>query len=130
MKKLENSLLNWEKALQSLQEAVATPPVESRDYGGIVQAFVSVYELTWKTLKLVLEVNGIQAPFPRIVFEESFKAGMLEGNEIWKAMMEARNLSMHTYDRELAITLCESIKKNYLNVLQKTFDRIKYDRRS
>lgn len=125
MSDIKQKLKNFDKALASLEAAVATPPVEDRDYGGIIQAFVSVYELTWKALKQILEINGISAPFPRVVFEESFKAGLVDGNEIWKEIMEARNLSMHTYDKELAVRLCSEIKEKYLAAFKKTAPKIR-----
>lgn len=115
-----NRKVNLGKSLASLELAVATPPTEDRDYGGIIQAFVSVYELTWKMLKHILESNGISAPFPRVVFEEAFKAGLVQDNEVWKDIIEARNLSMHTYDKQLAIKLCDDIKAHYLPVFQRT----------
>ena len=124
MKNLQQKIANLEKALKSLEAAVATPPIEDRDYGGIVQAFISTYELTWKALKAILEANGIEATFPRVVFEEAFKAGLVEGNEIWKAIMEARNLSMHTYNRQLAVDLCAKIKSDYLPIFLATFKKI------
>ena len=119
------SYLNLEKALKSLEKAVATPPVEERDYGGIIQAFESVYELTWKTLKKVLEVNGIDAPFPRVVFEEAFKRDMLEGNKIWLKISEDRNLSVHTYDQDMAIQLCKRIKDDYVVIFKQTVQKMK-----
>lgn len=125
MTKLDNKMSNLEKALASLELAVATPPIEDRDYGGIIQAFVSCYELLWKVLKHILETNGISAPFPRVVFEEAYKANLVEGNESWKAIMEARNLSMHTYDKTLAVDLCAIITSQYLPVMQKTVKKMR-----
>lgn len=121
---MKNKFENLSKALKSLEGALATPPVEERDYAGIIKSFEFVYELTWKILKAILEKNGIEAPFPRIVFEKSFAAGLLEGNEVWKAMIEDRNLSTHTYDMQLSRDLCARIQKNYFSVLQKTYRKI------
>lgn len=125
MKKTEQTHVNLQKALKSLEQALATPPVEDRDYGGIIQAFESVYELTWKCLKRILEANGVPAPFPRVTFEEAFARQMIEGNEIWKDIMEARNQSVHTYDQEMAVQLCQKIKNDYLTILQKTVEKMK-----
>ncbi|MBI2605549.1 MAG: nucleotidyltransferase substrate binding protein [Deltaproteobacteria bacterium] len=124
MKKIDQYRANLSKALCSLEKALATPPSEDRDYAGIIQNFEFVYELTWKTLKLILEKEGIEAPFPRVVFEEAFKRNILEGNEIWKNIIESRNLSAHTYDQNLAKNLVERITKEYQPVFRKTFERI------
>lgn len=46
MKKLEHRLTNLRKAIESLERSVATPPIEERDYGGIVKAFETAFETT------------------------------------------------------------------------------------
>jgi nucleotidyltransferase substrate binding protein (TIGR01987 family) len=122
--KTAQSIQNLKKAMKSLEKATATPPVEDRDYAGIIQNFEFVYELTWKSLKRILESEGIEASFPRIVFEESFKRGLIEGNEVWKLIIEARNLSVHTYDEALAKKLCGQIMKDFLPIFQKTVEKI------
>lgn len=124
MTKAKQSYLNLGTALASLESAVSTPPIEDRDFGGIIKAFESVYELTWKTLKIVLESNGVSAPFPRVVFEESFKRGMIEGNEIWKNIMESRNLSVHTYDKPMAVKLCQDITSSYVAVFRRSYEKM------
>lgn len=125
MKKSEQTFQNYNKALASLEKALATPAVEDRDYAGIVQNFEFTYELLWKTLKAFLEENGITAPFPRVVFEQAYKAGLIEGNEIWKDIMEARNLTVHTYDHAFAVKLCSEIQQKYLGTFQKTRIKLK-----
>jgi len=126
MNKLEQSYGNLCIALDNLKDAVSTPPVESRDFGGIIKAFESTYELLWKTLKLILEKNGLQASFPRLlVFEEAFKAQLIVGNEIWKEMMEDRNLAVHTYDRNMAVRLCQKITQAYAPLMVQTVRALK-----
>lgn len=120
MSKIEQSYSNFVKVLDALIESVATPPVENRDFAGIIQNFEFTYELCWKTLKIVLEQNGIPAPFPRVCFEEAFKRDMIYGNEVWKDLIEARNLSSHTYDQALARKMHLDIRDRYLTVFEKT----------
>lgn len=122
---LEQKFSNLERAIHSLKGAVATPPIEDRDFGGIIQAFESAYELTWKTLKAILEREGLSAPFPRVTFEEAFNRNMIEGNEIWKEIMEARNQSVHTYDRAMAEGLCEKIKSRYVDIFDRTLEKMR-----
>jgi nucleotidyltransferase substrate binding protein (TIGR01987 family) len=118
--KIRKTFENFEKALAALAESVAVPPVENRDYAGIIQSFEFTYELCWKALKLILESNGIEAPFPRMVFEEAFKANLLDGNEIWKDIIEARNLTTHAYNQELARKMYPAIKDRFLPAFQRT----------
>jgi nucleotidyltransferase substrate binding protein (TIGR01987 family) len=124
MIKTKQSFQNLKLAFEALKESVATPPIENRDYAGIIQSFEFTYELTWKTLKLILEGAGISAPFPRVCFEEAFKAGLLYGNEEWKNIMEDRNLSTHTYNQTLARQLCKKITNEYVLVFELTISNI------
>ena len=125
MTKLKQRFENLSRAIHSLSVAVSTPPVEERDYAGIIQNFEFSYELFWKTLKLVLESNGVSAPFPRIAFEEAFQRNMISGNEVWKEMMEARNQTVHTYDPALAHALYPLIKDKFLPELLKSLVLLK-----
>ncbi len=122
---LNQKIENLTRAVEGLRQSVATPPTEDRDLGGILKAFETAYELTWKVLKSILQENGIQAPFPRVAFEEAFKAGLLEGNSIWKEIIEDRNLSVHVYDKAMATRLYEKIKSNYVEIFEKTLSKIK-----
>jgi len=120
MKKIEHAQENLKKAVASLEKAIATPPVEDRDFAGIIQNFEFVYELTWKTLKKILEQEGIEAPFPRIVFEQAFKINLISDHMYWKQISEARNLSAHTYDQTLAEKLCVEIINTYAPIFKRT----------
>ena len=122
--KAKQSYANLRRALQALEESVATPPTEDRDYAGIIQSFEFTYELTWKTLKHILEANGVEAPFPRLTLEEAFKRNMIDGNDIWKDIIEARHLTVHTYDKKLARRLVAEIQSRYLEVFQKSVAKI------
>lgn len=122
--KVKQSFENLQRAIRSLELSLATPPTEERDYAGIIQSFEFTYELTWQTLKAILEDNGISAPFPRVAFEEAYKRDMIHGNEIWKDIMEARNKTVHTYDSKLAVAMVKEIQGRFLIVFQKSFKKI------
>lgn len=125
MARAKKSYENLCKALQALVESVATPPTEDRDYAGIIQSFEFTYELTWKTLNIILEANGIEAPFPRVTFEEAFKRNIIFGNEVWKDIIESRNLSSHTYNQALARKMYLDIRDRYVDVFSETVKMMK-----
>jgi hypothetical protein len=60
-----------------------------------------------------------------MVFEEAFKANLLDGNEIWKEIIEARNLTTHTYNQALARKMYPDIKDKFLPAFQKTAAKTK-----
>lgn len=124
MSKTEQKLANFKKALKALENSFTPPPTEDRDFAGIIQSFEFTYELFWKLIKTVLEENGIEAQFPRKAFEQGFKHNMLEGNEIWKDIIEARNQTVHTYDSDLAKKMVPEIRDKYLPVFQGSLKKI------
>ncbi len=89
-------LKQLEKALASFRLGVIDKPSEiERD--GAIQRFEYSFELSWKTLKTVLEYLGVEdCKSPR----KALQAGLIQGfikmddREIWLAMLEDRN---HTY---------------------------------
>ncbi|MCX6118819.1 MAG: nucleotidyltransferase substrate binding protein [Proteobacteria bacterium] len=100
MRKIDQSFRNLKLVFSALKESVSTPPVENRDFAGIVQSFEFTYELTWKTLKIYLEQQGISAPFPRVCLEEALKRGFCTGMKCGK-----RSLKIEIYQRIPTINL-------------------------
>lgn len=74
-----------------------------RDRAGVIQAFEYCFELSWKTLKKILDYKGIEALGPRDVFRESARFGFIDDPELWFRFMIDRNLSSHTYNEDTAI---------------------------
>ena len=67
-----------------------------------IQRFEFCWELAWKTLKLRLEVVGIDALTPREVFQASLQNGLIHDGNLWSDAQKMRNLTSHTYDELLA----------------------------
>ncbi len=92
-----------EKALLRLEEAVLQPADAGRFIiDATIQRFKFTYELSWKTLKRFLQVEGIVAKSPRQTVKEAYQIGWLDGEEEWLQMLEDRNLMSHVYQETLA----------------------------
>ena len=115
-------LLNYEKALQSLEEALSTPVLSNRDRAGIIQNFEFVYETCWKALKAFLSYEGKDVKTPREAFSESYASGFLKNEEVWLAILKDRNLTVQTYDQEMSRKIFDSIVNSYAPVFRETFD--------
>lgn len=110
---------NFEKALKSLENALALPIETERDVAGIIQMFEFVYELSWKYLKLKLENAGVVASTPREVLVKAYQSKMIDDEKLWLGMIKDRNLSVHNYDSNLADELVKKIQTQYLPLFQK-----------
>lgn len=110
----QNKIDNFKKALMSLENATNEPIKNQRDIAGIIKNFEFVYELSWKLLKAYLSEQGIIATTPKDVFSKAYQVNLIENEKIWLEIINARNLSAHTYSQDLAEELTSNIKDVYL----------------
>ena len=95
---------DFQKAVTRLEEACAQPESSFlRD--SVIQRFEFSWELAWKMLKLRLAFLGVEALSPRDVFRQSLQAGLIQDGNVWTEAQLHRNLTSHTYDEALAITV-------------------------
>jgi len=81
-------------------ERFRTDMVTDRDKTGAAQAFEFCYELCWKVMKRVLEMRGLTVGSPKDTFRKAVHEQLIEDPEIWFSFQDARNLTVHTYNKE------------------------------
>ena len=69
-----------------------------RDKAGAVQAFEYCYELSWKIMKRILDVKGVEAQSPKDTFRQAAINRLIDSPEPWFIFQLKRNLTVHTYD--------------------------------
>jgi len=106
-------LKQLEQAYSRLQEAVAVPLDEALALDGTIQRFEFTFEIAWKTLKVYLEDQGIIAHSPKGCLREAFKLGWIAAEEPWLAVLQARNMTSHVYNEEMAMDIYKEINKNH-----------------
>jgi len=100
---------SYKKALPKLKEILNEPETEiNRD--AAIKRFEFTYELAWKSLRDFLRNEGVICLSPKNCFREAFKYGIIEDNPLWFRMIEDRNLTVHTYDEEIAKRIYKNIK--------------------
>jgi nucleotidyltransferase substrate binding protein (TIGR01987 family) len=81
---------------------------------GMIQAFEYTHELAWNTLKDFLEHQGLQHLYgSKDSSREAFKKGLIQNGEVWMDMIKSRNLSSHTYNKDIAEKIVCAIRNNY-----------------
>ena len=89
------------KALVTLSEGLKVRQVPIvRD--GVIQRFEYVFELSWKTIKAAAEYGGVSTKSPREAIRYAYKMEWITPEKKWIAIMDARNLTSHTYDEATA----------------------------
>ncbi len=95
-------LTNLLKAKRSFEDAL----MRTRDDLGrdaCIQRFEYCYELSWKTLKKVFLIKGLEdINSPKSVFREAAVQGLIEDPIIWFEFITLRNLTVHTYNEDTA----------------------------
>ena len=72
--------------------ALAADPENEVIGMAVIKAFEFSFELSWKTLKDLLNHEGIEALMPREVLRQAFAVGLLKEGQLWIDMLEQRNL--------------------------------------
>ena len=115
-------LNNYLKAFQIMVEAVAlsqTRKLSSLERQGLIQSFEFTHELAWNVLKDYLEYKGISGLVgSKDAARMAFKNGLIENGEVWMKMIEARNLTSHTYQLEIAESVADDILLRFFPAFQ------------
>lgn len=110
---------DFARAVARLQEAVAVP-ADGLVRDAVIQRFEFSFELVWKTLKLFLERQGVEAGGPRPTLKKAFAEGLIptaEEADLWLQMVEDQNLTSHAYDEALAAGIHRNVVRDYAPLL-------------
>ena len=90
---------DYGRALMRLDDALQNATDNEVYRAGCIQYFEFCFELAWKSVKCVAEQSGaVESVSPRACIKYAFSAGWIGDEEVWLAMLAARNLMTHTYD--------------------------------
>jgi nucleotidyltransferase substrate binding protein (TIGR01987 family) len=99
-------LLDEQKQLDIALQTAKNP----LEITGTIKCFEYCYELSWKTMQKILATMGIiDKNNPRSVFEAAYKNKLIEDLDAWNNVIRIRNLTVHTYDQDLAHEVFNSL---------------------
>lgn len=105
-----------------LREAIERPvdSLSQLEKEGIIQRFEYTFELAWKVLKDKMEFDGLvlDQVSPKAVVRQAFTAHYIDAPEVWLKMFCDRNLMSHTYDFAQFEQIIQSIRDEYLALLE------------
>ena len=102
-----------EKALQRLEESLAFDLTQPLVVDACIQRFEFSIELTWKTLKKCLAIEGIEANTPRECIQQAYAIHWLDDEAAWLSMLKDRNLTSLTYKEDLALEIYDRLPAHY-----------------
>ena len=92
------SLDEFDRAVTAL-ERVLSLPLDDVVRDASIQRFEFCIELAWKTARKVM---GTQATAPKQVVRGMLQNGLVDATEPWFEALDMRNLSVRTYNEEVA----------------------------
>lgn len=108
---------NYLRAMQTLAEAAAlaqTRELSNLEQQGLIQGFEFTHELAWNVLKDYLGEKGIVGLIgSKDASRSAFKNGLIENGDVWMKMIEARNLTSHTYNPDVARAVATDVLQHF-----------------
>lgn len=109
---------NYCRALDQLTRFLDREELNELEEQGLIQSFEYNHELAWKTLKDFLVDRGVKDLFgSKDTSRAAFQAGLLGDSEedgaIWMDMIKSRNLTSHTYNKDVTRKIVDAILNNY-----------------
>ncbi len=101
MTKKESLLQDLTKALMRLKEAVDLPQT-SIHQDATIQRFEFTFELSWKLMYAILQEEKNEVLGMKNIIREAARLNLIEDPIIWFDFLQARNLTVHTYEEEMA----------------------------
>ena len=100
-------------ALKRLEESLAFDLSQPVVVDACIQRFEFSIELTWKTLKKCLAIEGIEANTPRESIQQAYTIRWLNDETEWLSMLKDRALTSHTYKDDLALEIYHRLPAHF-----------------
>ena len=109
MTKLQVQYDDLQKALGRLKEATALPGEVTIHQDATIQRFEFTFEMSWKLMKTIIELEGLDVASPRSAVRQAATIGLIDDPKVWLEFLENRNLTVHTYKEEVAEKIYNSL---------------------
>jgi nucleotidyltransferase substrate binding protein (TIGR01987 family) len=106
---------NLKKAYKKLDAAAKKKTLSDLEKEGLIQRFEYTYELSWNTLKDLLEYQGyLGITGSRDAFKIALQRDLITQGDDWMQMIVSRQKTSHMYDQSEADQIVELITKTYI----------------
>ncbi|MFA6037377.1 MAG: HI0074 family nucleotidyltransferase substrate-binding subunit [Legionellales bacterium] len=124
---MQQSIENCQKALAKLKEFLDIAKTNNAEYmhAAVIQAFEYNFELFWKIYQKMANQEGEKIGSPKQAFSFAFQSDLIKNEETWLSILNDRNLTTHTYHRELADQIYTRIANQYYNAFYDALNIIK-----
>lgn len=116
--------VNFEKSYKLLSKYIDQSIETELERAGIIQLFKAAFELSWKLMKDYLEAEELSPKSPRETIKLAFQIELIDDGHVWIDALTDRNLTVHTYDEELAKRMVTDIIQVYYPELKKLYEKL------
>ncbi len=109
---------NFDKSFSLLKGALLIEKPSIVEQAGCIQFFETTFELAWKLMKDYLGFLGYDVKSPREAIKQAFSIGLIAEGGRWLDALMDRNLTVHTYDENIANEVYQKIKNDYFLLLE------------
>jgi len=113
---MTRAIQNFHRALERFREALEWEESPATRDSAILRFELS-YETAWKAAQVSVREEGFAVNGPRQSFQAAFQLGWIDDEEVWDAMIRARNNAVHTYNEAFAKQMYASLGR-YLNAME------------
>ncbi|TGB03556.1 HI0074 family nucleotidyltransferase substrate-binding subunit [Halobacillus salinus] len=116
MERLQQRLEAAEKALNAFEKLATIKSPDDIERDAAIQRFEFSFEASWKAAKQYLyDVEGVDAGSPKAVIRSCREVKLFGDDETVLAleMVNDRNLTVHTYNEEVAIKIHKNLSRYY-----------------
>ena len=126
MGRLRKRLESAKKALSSFEKLAMIEKPNDVERDAVIQRFEFSFDASWKAAKQYLyDIEGVDIGSPKGVIRSCREVKLLEDDEAILAleMVNDRNLTVHTYNEEVAIKIHSNLNRYYA-LLQQWVERM------
>ncbi len=114
----EQRFANFNKALAQLKKFIDHGQLNEFEEQGLLQAFEYTYELAWNVARDYLRNQGNgDVHGSRDTIREAFAIDIISDGETWMNMLRDRNLTVHSYNENVAREIAHNISTFYFPLL-------------
>lgn len=98
-----------------LKEAIDIKKESDIKRDAVIKRFEFTYELLWKTYKKIARLQKLDYFNPKACFQFAFKSGLIEDEDLFLEIIDARNKTTHVYSQAEAEKIYDFIKEKVIN---------------
>lgn len=103
------------EAFGRLKEALNLREESDIKRDAVIKRFEFTYELLWKIYKKIARSQKLDYFTPKACFQFAFKSGLIEDEELFLEIIDARNKTAHVYSQEEAKKIYNFIKEKVIS---------------